>query len=148
MVHQLPEQDQYSVNRSQLLAQLDICMGGRVAEELIFGKDNVTTGASSDLKQATRLARDMVLKYGLSEGVGQLHISQLEEVQLLSPELRQVVDNEIKALLDNSYQRASRILTQHNGQLHTLAQALLQFETLSGAEISQILQGQKLNKEL
>jgi len=137
MVTQLPEaEDETSVSRRQLLAKLDVAMGGRVAEELVFGPDNVTTGASSDLDQATRLARAMVTRYGMSEKVGPAALSYDEAA--LSPATRAVVEAEVSALLAASYARAKALLTAREGELHALAGALLERETLSGAEIAAI----------
>lgn len=99
MVHMLPENDQYSVSRKQLLAQLDVCMGGRVAEELIFGPDNVTTGASSDLKSATNIATNMVTKWGMSDKVGPIDHDE-RSMKDISPETRRLIDGEIRNLLD------------------------------------------------
>ncbi len=99
MVHQLPDGDVVSINRQQLLARLDVCMGGRVAEEIIFGPDRVTTGASSDMQQATKIATDMILRYGMSELIGLTYRSP-EEYRDLSPDVKVKVDEEIKKVLD------------------------------------------------
>ncbi|CAK4077718.1 unnamed protein product [Aphanomyces euteiches] len=144
MVSQLPEGDQTSITRKQLLARLDVCMGGRVAEEMIFGKDEITGGASSDIMQATQLARQMVTKYGMSDEVGVVfHDLKGSDT---SAATRTLIDNEVRKLCDASYKRASAILHKHRQDLDTLAHALLEYETLSGQEIKDILRGVKLNR--
>lgn len=137
MVTQLPEKDQHSVSRKQMLAKLDVCMGGRVAEELIFGEREVTSGASSDLKQATRLARAMVTKYGMSERVGL--VSYSDDNNSMSAQTRGMIDKEVKDILERAYNNAKTILTKHDKELHALANALLEHETLSGAQIKNLL---------
>ena len=124
MVMQLPESDdETSVTRRQLLAKLDVAMGGRAAEELIFGMADVTTGASSDLEQATRLARAMVTKYGMSEIIGQMAIGYEDMASgSLSSETRALVESEVKKLLTAAHERAVRILKIHEKELHTLAE--------------------------
>lgn len=144
MVMQLPEAaDEHSVSRQQLLAKLDVAMGGRVAEELIFGAADVTTGASSDLEQATRLAQAMVTRYGMSESVGKVSINYDDMGQTLSSETRATVEREVKRLLAAAYERASNILTTHQNELHALAQELLDKESLTGKEIKELLANMK-----
>lgn len=99
MVTQLPDEDQTSMSRKQMLARLDVCMGGRVAEELIFGEDDVTSGASSDLKQATALARAMVTKYGMSNKVGQVSLDYEDDGRSMSSETRSLVEEEVRKLV-------------------------------------------------
>ncbi|KAL4443796.1 hypothetical protein ABPG75_011533 [Micractinium tetrahymenae] len=140
MVTQLPEtDDETSVSRRQLLAKLDVCMGGRVAEELIFGEKDVTTGASSDLEQATRLARAMVTRYGMSDRVGQISINYEDDGRSLSSETRAVVEEEVRNLLSAAYTRAKHVLRQHEKELHALAQELIDKETLTGQQIQELL---------
>lgn len=139
MVMQLPEDDETSVSRRQLLARLDVCMGGRVAEELIFGSGNVTTGASTDLEQATRLARAMVTKYGMSDRLGQISINYEDDGRSLSSETRALVEAEVKALVSSAYDRAKKLLMTHESDLHALAKELLEKETLSGHDIRELL---------
>ncbi|WIA35051.1 hypothetical protein OEZ86_003540 [Tetradesmus obliquus] len=139
MVTQLPDEDQTSMSRKQMLARLDVCMGGRVAEELIFGEDDVTSGASSDLKQATALARAMVTKYGMSNKVGQVSLDYEDDGRSMSSETRALVEEEVRRLLTTSYARARAILDSHAGQLHALADELLDKETLSGEQIRGIM---------
>lgn len=116
----LPEKDTYQVNRSQLLAQLDVTMGGRVAEELIFGVDKVTTGAADDLKKATQLATEMVKQFGMSDRVGlrDFTINENQSLGLIkindnSPQTNEAIDQEISRLLQESYNRAKEMLTKH-----------------------------------
>ncbi|KAF6262260.1 membrane AAA-metalloprotease [Scenedesmus sp. NREL 46B-D3] len=139
MVTQLPDEDQTSMSRKQMLARLDVCMGGRVAEELIFGEDDVTSGASSDLKQATALARAMVTKYGMSNKVGQVSLDYEDDGRSMSSETRQLVEEEVRRLVQGGYDRARSILTANLGELHALADELLDKETLSGDQIRGIM---------
>lgn len=140
MVTQLPEtDDETSVSRRQLLAKLDVCMGGRVAEELIFGDNDVTTGASSDLEQATRLARAMVTRYGMSERIGQISLNYEDDGRSLSSETRAAVEDEVRSLLTAAYARATSLLKTHEHELHALAQELIDKETLTGAQIKDLL---------
>ena len=115
---------------------LDVTMGGRVAEELIFGVDQVTTGASSDLRQATRLAREMVTKYGFSDKVG-LASTDYSDYGL-SHDTRQAIEEEVKRLLGEANARATKLLKKHEKDLHMLAKKLLDKESLTGAELRQL----------
>jgi len=139
MVMQLPDEDQTSVTRKQMLARLDVCMGGRVAEELIFGENEVTSGASSDLKQATSLARMMVTKYGMGDEVGLVTHDYKDDGRSMSSETRLLIEKEVKQFLERAYNNAKTILTTHNKELHALAHALLEHETLSGTQIKALL---------
>eukprot|EP00879_Flechtneria_rotunda_P015759 GHRR01016481.1.p1 GENE.GHRR01016481.1~~GHRR01016481.1.p1 ORF type:complete len:376 (+),score=125.40 GHRR01016481.1:597-1724(+) len=139
MVTQLPDEDQTSMSRKQMMARLDVCMGGRVAEELIFGEDDVTSGASSDLKQATALARAMVTKYGMSSKVGQVSLDYDDDGRSMSSETRQLVEEEVRRLVQGAYDRARSILTKYESELHALASELLEKETLSGDDIRTIM---------
>ncbi|KAH0937779.1 hypothetical protein HID58_005240 [Brassica napus] len=134
MVTQLPSNDETSVSKRQLLARLDVCMGGRVAEELIFGQDHITTGASSDLSQATELAQYMVSSCGMSEAIGPVHIKERP-----SSEMQSRIDAEVVKLLREAYERVKSLLKRHEKQLHTLANALLEYETLTSEDIKRIL---------
>ncbi|PHT53305.1 ATP-dependent zinc metalloprotease FTSH 11, chloroplastic/mitochondrial [Capsicum baccatum] len=134
MVTQLPSNDETSISRKQLLARLDVCMGGRVAEELVFGPDNVTTGASSDLNTATELAQYMVSSCGMSDAIGPVHIKERP-----SAEMQSRIDAEVVKLLREAYDRVKALLKKHEKALHTLANALLEYETLSSEEIRRIL---------
>ena len=149
MVMQLPERDEVSQTREQLHAQMAIAMGGRVAEEIIFGDDKVTTGAASDIEQATKRARAMVMRAGLSKELGPILYGENEEEvflgrsvarqQNMSEETAKKVDAEIRKFVDKGYERARKILTDKIEDLHKLAKALLTYETLSGEEIEDIV---------
>ena len=149
MVMQLPEKDEVSQTREQLHAQMAIAMGGRVAEELIFGEDKVTTGAVSDIEQATKRARAMVMRAGLSKELGPIAYGENEEEvflgrsvarqQNMSEETAKKVDSEIKKFVEKGYDRAKKVLTDKVDDLHKLAKALLTYETLSGSEIEDII---------
>ncbi|XP_020697327.1 ATP-dependent zinc metalloprotease FTSH 5, mitochondrial [Dendrobium catenatum] len=139
MVAQLPEKDETSFSRRQMLARLDVCMGGRVAEELIFGEGEVTSGASSDLQQATSLARAMVTQYGMSKEVGFVAHNYDDNGKNISTETRLLIEKEVKQFLERAYNNAKTILSVHNKELHALANALLQHETLTGAQIKNLL---------
>merc|ERR1719230_2315512 len=132
MVAYLPEKDQMNMTREQMLAHLDICMGGRVAEELIFGKDAVTTGASSDLQQATSTARAMITKYGMSDSIGPVYHTDAQLEKLSAP-TREAVETEVRDMCAKAEANARRILSEHSGELHTLAEGLIEYETLSSA---------------
>ncbi|EPS69721.1 hypothetical protein M569_05043, partial [Genlisea aurea] len=139
MVSQLPEKDETSISRKQMLARLDVCMGGRVAEELIFGESEVTSGASNDLQQATKLARAMVTKYGMSKAVGVVAHNYEDNGKSMSTETRQLIEREVKEFLERAYGNAKSILLEHNRELHALADALLEHETLSGTQIKALI---------
>jgi len=140
MVSQLPPRnDQTSLSRKQMLARLDICMGGRVAEELIFGQSGVTSGASSDLFKATSLARQMVTRYGMSTEVGPVSHNYFDNGRSMSSETRLLIEKEVKNLLERAYNNAKIILTTHEKELHVLAKALLKHETLTGSQIKDLL---------
>lgn len=135
MVTQLPDKDQTSVSRRQMLARLDVCMGGRVAEEIIFGEKDVTSGASSDLKQATDLATAMVTRYGFSDKVGLASADRSS----LSGEMRKLVDEEVKRMLNEAYERARGVLMKHEKELHKLANELLEKETLDAKQLKELV---------
>ena len=145
MVTQLPDKDETSITRKQLLARLDVCMGGRVAEELIFGKDEVTTGALSDLQQATRLATYMVGEVGLSSLVGPVHVDSMSKGGRRATEA--LVDKEVVQLLRDSHARVTKLLTKHVADLHALSAEMLARETLTGPEIVRLLGLETKDKE-
>ena len=156
MVMRLPERDNYSYHRDKMHANLSVSMGGRVAEELIFGYDKVSSGASSDIQYATSLARDMVTQWGMSDEMGPLQYEERQEGYLgygmsqrsaMSDETARKIDAEIRKLVEGGHQRATHLLTEHNKQLHLLANALLEFETLSGDEINQLLETGKFERD-
>jgi cell division protease FtsH len=149
----LPEEDRYSYSRQRLESQISSMFGGRIAEELIFGPDAVTTGASNDIKRATDIARNMVTKWGLSEKLGPLTYSEEEgEVFLghsvtqhknVSDETAHAIDKEIRAIVDRNYERAHRILTENIDKLHAMAEALIKFETIDSHQIDDIMEGRE-----
>jgi len=139
----IPEKEHYHVTKSQMLAQMDTLMGGRVAEELIFGTEKITSGASSDLKQATAIARNMVKEWGMSDRVG---VRTFEEdrnslivVNELSSTTTELIDAEIKRILSESYERAKTILKIHYKEHKKIAEALLKYETLDANDVKQLL---------
>jgi len=149
VVWTLPERDKYSHTREYLEANISKAMGGRVAEELIFGHDKVTSGASSDIQMATKLAKDMVTRFGMSKELGPLTYGENEDEvflgrsitrhQHMSEETAKKVDIEIKKIVDQGYQKAKKILTEKIDDLHKLAKALLIYETLTGDEIKDLI---------
>jgi cell division protease FtsH len=157
MVMQLPEGDRYSVNFEQMTSRLAIMMGGRVAEELIFGKDKITSGASSDIQAATGLARSMVTRWGYSDKLGLVSYGDNQEevflghsvsrTQNVSEATANIIDAEVKRLVDDGYKEAKRILTEKLDDLHAVAKALLEYETLSGDEIIGAIKGIAPNRE-
>jgi cell division protease FtsH len=157
MVMQLPERDKLSMSLEQMTSRLAIMMGGRVAEELIFGREKVTSGASSDIEQATRLARMMVTRWGLSEELGTVSYGENQDevflgmsvsrTQNASEATVQKIDTEIRRFVEEGYKEATRILTEKRADLEALAKGLLEFETLSGDEIQDLLKGKKPNRE-
>jgi ATP-dependent metalloprotease len=146
LTHLLPEADVYSRSRRQLLAQLDVCMGGRIAEEMIQGHDGVTTGASNDLETATKIARRMVLEFGMGE-TGSLPYRTAkseDDLKMMSAEAKKELDSEINRILRESYERARRILAEHRDELERLAAALLKYETLDREQIIAAVRGEKI----
>src|SRR5579871_1576286 len=151
MVMQLPEGDRYSMNFQQMTSRLAIMMGGRTAEELIFGKEKITSGASSDIQAATGLARNMVTRWGYSDALGIVEYGENQEEvflghsvarnQNVSEDTAKIIDAEVKRLTQAGYDEAKRILTEKIADLHTVAKALLEYETLSGEEVIGVLKG-------
>jgi cell division protease FtsH len=149
VVWTLPERDKYSHTREYMEANISKAMGGRVAEEMIFGHEKVTSGASSDISMATKLAKDMVTKFGMSKDLGPLSYGanedevflgrQIARQEHMSEETSKRVDQEVKKIVDAGYQRAKQILTEKLEDLHKLAKALLMYETLSGDEIKDLI---------
>ncbi|XP_052194238.1 ATP-dependent zinc metalloprotease FTSH 11, chloroplastic/mitochondrial [Diospyros lotus] len=134
MVTQLPSSDETSISKKQLLARLDVCMGGRVAEEIIFGQDHITTGASSDLHTATELAQFMVSNCGMSDTIGPVHIKERP-----GSEMQSRIDAEVVKLLREAYDRVKALLKKQEKALHAMANALLEYETLNAEDIKRIL---------
>jgi len=135
----LPEGDQTSQSLKQMKAMMDVAMGGRVAEELIFGRDETTSGAMSDISNATRIARNMVTKYGFSDEIGLVNYGGSTGEEHASEETRNKIDAEVKKLTDASYKRAKDILSRYSKKHHLLAKTLLEYETLTGDEVRQLI---------
>jgi len=155
MVMRLPERDSYSYHRDKMLANLSVSMGGRVAEEIIFGYDKVSSGASSDIQYATGLARNMVTKWGMSDKLCPLQYEEQQEGYLgmggsqrlmSSDETNKLIDSEIRVLVEDAHKRATEILTEQNEKLHSLAKALLEYETLTGEEIKALMEGGDIDR--
>ena len=156
MVMRLPERDQLSMSREKMLADITVAMGGRVAEEIIFGDEKVTSGASSDIEMATKMARNMVTKYGMSDKLGTIQYGENEEEvflgrsvqkhQNVSEETAKVIDSEIRGIVDTCYENARKILKDKINDLHALAKGLIEYETLSGDEIIELLRDGKISR--
>ncbi|SAM02454.1 hypothetical protein [Absidia glauca] len=145
MTVQLPEIDKDSFTKKEYLAQIDVCMGGRVAEQMIFGEENVTSGAYSDIVKATDVARRMVRSFGMSAKVGPVNYDD-DDMQLLSMETKVLIENEIKDLVHGSEARAKHILTIHRDKLDSLVKALVEYETLTGQEIDDVMNGKPVSR--
>ncbi len=151
MVMRLPERDALSLTRQKMLADLAVAFGGRLAEEIVFGHDKVTTGAQSDIEQATRMARAMVTRFGMSDKLGPIAYAENQEevflghsvsrTQNISEATAQTIDAEIHRIIDEAYARARDILTSRQSDLNVLARGLLEYETLTGDEIIALLKG-------
>ena len=147
----LPEEDSWSYSKRKLESQLSSLYGGRIAEEMVFGSDAVTTGASNDIERATKLARSMVMKWGLSDKLGPLLYEEEEQGFLgsssktssVSDETAKLIDSEVRRLIDNNYKRATDILTVHNDKLEIMAEALMQYETIDAEQIKNIMEGRE-----
>ncbi len=149
----LPEQDKYSASRQTLESQISSLFGGRIAEELIYGNDAVTTGAQNDIERATSIARNMVTRWGLSDRLGPLSYGEDEgEVFLghsvtqhksVSDETAHAIDEEIRAIIDRNYQRSEKILEENKDELHTMANALMKYETIDANQIADIMAGRE-----
>ncbi len=157
MVMRLPERDQVSYTRGKLKADIAVAMGGRVAEEIIFGDEKVTSGASSDIQMATKMAKAMATQFGMSDKLGPLAYGENEEevflghsvtrTQNLSEETQKLVDSEVHRFVDEGYSLATKILSENVDELHKIAEGLLEYETLSGDEIIGLLEGRQPVRE-
>ncbi|MEM9990031.1 MAG: cell division protein FtsH, partial [Pseudomonadota bacterium] len=158
MVMQLPERDRFSMSKQEMTSRLAILMGGRVAEELKFGKEHVTSGASSDIEQATKLARAMVTQYGLSDDLGPIAYAEDEgqvflgqsiaRSNVISPDTARKIEDEVRDIIETANQTAHRILgADHNDDWIAVAEGLLEYETLSGDEINRLLKGEKIVRD-
>ncbi len=154
----MPERDKYSQSRKELTAMMTSLFGGRIAEELIFGKENITTGASDDIRRASGIARRMVTEWGFSEILGPIRYSENEEEVFLGHAVTQrknvsdntakLIDEEIRKLIDGAEAKARELLVEHMDDLHTLAKGLLEYETLSADEIDMLLRGEPIQKNV
>ena len=147
----LPERDTYSASRDKLESQIASLFGGRVAEEIIYGKNKVTTGASNDIERATQLARNMVTKWGLSERLGPMDYGEDQnqgyfgsQGKAMSEKMAQLIDEEIRKLVDTNYERARTILTERMDILHNMAEALMQWETIDKYQLDELMKGKKI----
>jgi len=150
----LPERDKYSYSKLELESKLAVMFGGRLAEEIIFGAENVTTGAGNDIQQATNMARRMVTEYGFSDKLGRLRYTDNDEEVFLghsvarhknvSDATAELIDKEVRSLIEVAESTARKILTDKAGDLEALAQALLEYETLSGADVNALLKGEPI----
>jgi cell division protease FtsH len=157
MVMQLPEADKLSTSREQMHSRLAVMMGGRVAEEQVFGYDKVTSGASSDISQATKLARAMVTQWGMSDRMGPLAYGENEQeiflghsvaqTQNMSEETVKLIDSEIRRFVDEAYELARKVLREKSEDLETIAQALIEYETLTGDDLRALLDGQDIQRD-
>ncbi|KAI0709201.1 ATP-dependent metallopeptidase Hfl [Earliella scabrosa] len=139
---QLPKDDRYSVSLKEYLAEIDVCMGGRVAEELIYGPENVTSGASSDLQHATRTARAMVKNWGYSHKIGPVYLSDREDT--ISPKKKDEIEDEVRSLLIAGESRVTALLKSKADELHRLASALVEHETLDAEEVQKVIRGEPI----
>jgi len=155
LVMSLPERDQLSVSYTKYRSKIAMAMGGKVAEELVFGKENVTSGAASDIQQVSKIARAMVTQFGFSDGLGNIDYANQQESYLgsyqgassNSQDTQEKIDEEVRKLVDEGYETAKRVLTEHSEEHHRLAEALLEYETLTGAEITKVMAGERLNRD-
>ncbi|MGI9341578.1 MAG: ATP-dependent zinc metalloprotease FtsH, partial [Gammaproteobacteria bacterium] len=149
----LPEQDRYSYSKQRLNSQIASLFGGRIAEEMVFGADSVTTGASNDIERATEIARNMVTKWGLSDLLGPLTYTEEDgEVFLgrsvtqhkqVSDETAHTIDKEVRNIIDSNYKRAETILRENRDKLDSMADALMKYETIDEGQLKDIMQGKE-----
>ena len=154
LVLSLPERDQLSVSKQKYTSKIAMAMGGKVAEELKFGPENVTSGATSDIQQSSKIARAMVTQFGFAEELG--HVDYANEQQSYlgnygggtnhSQATQQIIDKKVKEIIDTGYETAKRILTEKRDEWENLAQGLLEYETLTGPEIKKVMRGEPLNR--
>ena len=155
LVLSLPERDQLSVTKTKYKSKLTMAMGGKVAEEMIFGAENVTSGAASDIQQITKIARAMVTQFGMSEELGNIDYANEQQSYLgpmggghqSGPETQSKIDFEVRKLVDEAYEGAKKILKKHKSDLKRLAEGLLEYETLTGDEITKVIEGKSLDRD-
>ena len=141
---QLPEMDKVDMTKKECFARLDVCMGGKIAEEMLHGPENVTSGCSSDLANATGIARAMVTSFGMSDIIGPVRLS--DDWESWSPKLRDMADNEVRDYLISSENRAKKLLDERKIELQRLAEGLLEYETLTREEMEALVKGEKISK--
>ncbi|MEM7267908.1 MAG: ATP-dependent zinc metalloprotease FtsH, partial [Pseudomonadota bacterium] len=154
LVMSLPERDQYSVTKRKYTSKIAMAMGGKVAEEIKFGEENVTSGAASDIQQVSKIARAMVTQFGFSDKLGHIDYAEQNESYLgayggnirISGQTQRVIEEEVRRIIDEGYETAKRILTEHEDEWERLAQGLLEYETLTGAEIGKVINGEPLDR--
>ena len=153
----LPERDRYSMSMKQMKARLALCFGGRIAEQLIYGADELNTGASNDIQQATDMARSMVMEYGMSDKLGWLRYRDNQDevflghsvarAQNMSEETARLIDAEVRRLVEEGETHARQVLTDNLDELHRLATALLEYETLTGDESKRAIKGEDIGRD-
>ena len=152
----LPEEDRYSLSKRMIISQICSLFGGRIAEEMTLGPDGITTGASNDIERATKMAKAMVTKWGLSENLGPLMYAEEDEEVFLgmsagsakpqvSNETATRIDSEVRAIIDSCYSKAEKILEENKDKLEVMKDALLEFETIDKVQIDDIMAGKKPN---
>ena len=154
LVLSLPERDQLSVSWTKYTSKIAMAMGGRVAEELVFGKENVTSGAASDIQQVSKIARAMVTQFGFAEELGFVDYANEQQSYLgaygggvnHSAATQKIIDDKVKEIIDEGYETAKTILSDKRDDLERLAQGLLEYETLTGPEIMKVINGEALNR--
>lgn len=149
----LPEEDRYSTSKQRLESRISTLFGGRLAEEIIFGVEHVTTGASNDIEQATEIARNMVTKWGLSERLGPLTYAEEDGEVFLGRSVTQhkqvsdvtahLIDEEVRRIIDRNYKRAHKLLEKHVDKLHVMSDALMKYETINHDQIKDIMEGRE-----
>ncbi|MEE8499490.1 MAG: cell division protein FtsH, partial [Kiloniellales bacterium] len=152
----LPERDRYGYKKTEIAAKLAMMFGGRVAEELIYGPENITTGAGNDIQQATSLARSMITEWGMSDKLGPLRYNENQEEiflghsvarsQHVSEATAQMIDEEIRRVIDEAEATARKVLTEHMDDLHAIAKGLLEYETLNARDVEAILRGEPVDR--
>ncbi|KAI9880555.1 MAG: hypothetical protein M1830_002254 [Pleopsidium flavum] len=144
ITYQMPEMDKVSMTKKECLARIDVCMGGKVAEELVYGPDNVTTGPASDIQQATSMAFAMVTQMGMSDELGNVDLNS--DYSHLSSETKQHIEREVRRIIEEGRQRATKLLTEKRKELDLLANALVEYEVLDKDEMERVVKGEKLQK--
>lgn len=140
----LPEKDDISYKRQRCLADLVVSVGGRIAEEVIYGHDQVSAGAAGDIQSLTKLARNMVMRFGMSDRIGMIDCADL---RMISPETHRQIDEEIRRLSDTAYEQCRQLILSHLDELHRITDALMEYETITGEEVGKIIRGEPLNRD-